>query len=162
MVSPPDPPSRTPGRWRTQEIRDATGTDEKTGELIELGTITGMVPVVPRRAKARREIHFMMVDIDVMPQLKMSKGEWQLFWHLISFTDRERGEARVTTSSLSRLLGWTSQNTSRSLTRLAERNVILREDRGVWRVNPRLMSRKDVAKWEIEMANAPKVDWEGE
>jgi len=32
----------------------------------------------------------------------------------------------------------------------------------VWRVNPRLMSRKDVAKWEIEMANAPKVDWEGE
>jgi hypothetical protein len=162
MVSPPDPPRRTPGRWRTQEIRDATGTDEKTGELIELGTITGMIPVVPRRGKARKEIKFMMIDIEAMPALKMSKGQWQLFWNIISFTDRERGEARVSTGELAKAMGWHSQNTSRALTELRERNIIIREGQGIWRVNPRLMSRKDVAKWELEMAEAPRIDWDGE
>ena len=160
MVSPPDPPARAT-KWRTQEIRDATGVIEATGELIELGTVRGMVPVVPRRAKTRKEIKFMMIDIEAMPELRLTKGQWQLFWRLISYVDRERGEARVSTAELAVRMGWSAPNTSRALSEMVRRNIILKEQRGVWRVNPRLMSRKDVAKWELEMKDAPRIDWEG-
>jgi hypothetical protein len=123
---------------------------------------TGMVPVQPKRPKNRREIKFAMIDMQAMPKLKMSKGEWSLFWLVVSYTDLERGEARIATGELSKELGWAGPNTSRALSRLAERNILIKEGPGVWRANPRLLARGTVDKWELHMADAPAVDWDGE
>jgi DNA-binding MarR family transcriptional regulator len=150
-----------PQRWRTQEIQGAQITNTETGEVTDLGTITGLVPQQARR-KNRREIKFMLIDIEAMPKLAMSKGEWKLFWQVVSYTDRERGEARVTTGELAKAIGWNVPNTSRALKKMADRNILLKEAIGVWRVNPLLMTRKQVEKWEIDMRHAPAIDWEGD
>ncbi len=143
-------------------MHGATAENQKTGEIIELGTVTGLVPQQQRRSKARKEIKFVMIDIEAMPKLKMTKGEWSLFWLVVSFTDRERGESRVRTAELAEGVGWNSQNTSRAITKLVGRGILIRERVGVLRVNPQLMTRKTVDKWEIDMRSAPKIDWEGE
>ena len=158
----PKTPSEKQRRWREQEIKGATATNTETGELIELGDIRGHVPVAPRRPKNGRRVKFMLVDIEAMPRLQMSKGEWSLFWHVIQYTDPERGEARVSTGELAEALDWLPANTSRGLGRLRDRNILIRERQGVWRVNPRLMSRKQVEKWMADAEMAPPVDWDGE
>lgn len=150
-----------PRRWRQHEVKGARLTNAETGEVIE-GDFTGLVPVQPRRAKNRREIKFMLVDIEAMPRLQMSKGEWTLFWNVIKYVDRERGDARVSTAELAETIGWLPQNTSRALSKLRERNILIRERQGVWRVNPKLMSRSAVDKWQIDMESAPRIDWDGE
>lgn len=150
-----------PRRWRQHEVTKAQITNEATGEIIS-GTITGLVPQQQRRSKARREIKFVMIDIEAMPKLAMSKGEWKLFWAVVKYTDRERGESRVQTSELADAIGWNGPNTSRAISRLCKRGILIKERVGVLRVNPQLMTRKSVDKWEADMASAPAIDWEGE
>src|SRR5690606_33775148 len=135
--------------------------NETTGEIIS-GTITGLVPQQQRRRRRRKEIKFAMIDIEAMPRLAMSKGEWSLFWKVVSYTDRERGESRVSTKELAEQMGWLGANTSRALTKLCRRGVLIRESPGVLRVNPKLMSRKQVEQWELDMEKAPDIDWDGE
>lgn len=142
-------------------MHGATATNPANGELIELGTITGLVAQQQRRSKARREIRFVMIDIEAMPRLSMSKGEWSLFWLVVKRTDREAGECRVQTAELATDLDWLPNNVSRSLAKLRKRGILIKERAGVWRVNPQLMSRKSVDKWELDMKSAPEIDWEG-
>lgn len=138
--------------------------NQETGELIELGDISGMTPAQSRRKKSRREIKFVMVAIsmDAMPRLIMAKGEWTLFWTLVSYVDMERGEARVSTKELAEKVGRFPQDVSRSLSRMVKRNIILRERQGVWRVNPHLLARGTIEQWEVDMRDAPEIDWDGE
>ena len=75
-----------PRRWREHEIQQAQFTNGETGEVIA-GTLTGLVPQQSRRRKKRKEIKFAMIDIEAMPKLVMSKGEWSLFWAVVSYTD---------------------------------------------------------------------------
>lgn len=147
-------------RWRETKIENVTAINPETGEVIHLENLSGRVPITPK--KKRRELKFMLVDIEAMPELKMSQGLWSLFWQVVKFTDKERGEARVMTKELAEALGWTSQNTSRALGRLRKRGILLRINQGVWMVNPRLMSRKGVEKWELDMEEAPQIDWRGD
>ena len=150
-----------PRRWREHEIQQAQFTNGETGEVIA-GTLTGLVPQQSRRRKKRKEIKFAMIDIEAMPKLVMSKGEWSLFWAVVSYTDRERGESRVSTKELADRLDWEGSNTSRALTKLCRRNIIIRERPGVLRVNPRLIARGQVDQWESAMEKAPEIDWTGE
>lgn len=157
----PKTPNEMPRRWRQHEVKGARLTNAETGEVIE-GDFSGLVPVQPRRGKNGRRVKFMLVDIEAMPRLQMSKGEWSLFWNVVMHTNAETGEARVATAELAEMIGWNPANTSRSLGRLRDRNILLRERQGVWRVNPRLMSRKQVDKWQVDAEAAPRVDWDGE
>jgi hypothetical protein len=150
-----------PRRWRQHEVKGARLTNKETGEVIE-GDFSGLVPVQSRRSKSGRRVKFMLVDIEAMPRLQMSKGEWSLFWNVVMHTNPETGEARVATAELAENLGWLPANTSRSLGRLRDRNILLRERQGVWRVNPLLLSRKQVEAWRVDMDTAPRIDWDGD
>lgn len=158
------PSPSEPTRWRRSELRNATAVNQGTGEVIELGDISGMAPAQSRRKKSRKEIKFVMVAIsmDAMPRLNMAKGEWTLFWTLVSYLDLERGEARVSTKELAEKVDRFPQDVSRSLTRLRKRNILIRERQGVWRVNPHLLARGTVEQWEVDMRTAPTIDWDGE
>lgn len=155
-------PQEKKQRYRETRFVGATRTDPETGEVTDMGDFTALQPITPSRRKTRREIKFMMVDIEAMPRLRMSKGEWSLFWQLVSYVDRERGEARVSTKELSKQLGATASNVSRTLSRLQQRGILLRLEVGVWRISPRLMSRKAVEQWALDMEKAPLIDWDGE
>lgn len=156
--TPPRPPKQ---RFKETELHGAHIVDQETGEVVPLGNITALQPVAPRRSKSRKEIKFMLVNIEAMPRLKMSKGEWSLFWAVVSYVDRERGEARVATGELARSLDWLPHNVSRSLSALARRGILVRVERGVWQISPLLMTRKAVDKWEIDMESAAPIDWDG-
>lgn len=156
----PKNPDKMPQRWRQHEVKGARLTNRETGEVIE-GDFSGLVPVQPRRAKNGRRVKFMLVDIEAMPRLQMSKGEWSLFWQVVMHTNPETGEARVSTNELAGTLGVAPANASRSLGRLRDRNILMRERQGVWVVNPRLMSRKQVEKWQADADAAPHIDWDG-
>lgn len=157
---PANSPKQTK-RWREQEFLGAKALNHDTGEVTDLGDIIAMVPQQQRRKTARREIKFAMIEIEAMPKLKMSKGEWTLFWTVVRHTDREWGVSRIQTSELAEAMGWSAPNTSRAISRLVARAILIRERAGVLRVNPLLLSRKSVDKWEVDMETAPKIDWEG-
>ena len=140
-------------------MRNVTALNPDTGEMVEFGDVTGEQPIHNRRA--RRGIKFVMIDMETMPQMRLSKNRWTLFWKLVSYVDKERGVARITTAALSRELGWTRQNTSRELGVLRKRNIIIRIEEAVWQINPRILSRKMAERWEVDMEKAPYVDWEG-
>ena len=67
----------------------------------------------------------------------------------------------MSTGELADALGWHPANTSRGLSGLVRRGILIRERQGVWRVNPLLMSRQAVEKWQLERDGSPKIDWEG-
>lgn len=142
-------------------MRSATAVNKQTGELIELGDISGMSPAASRKKKTRKEIKFVMVAIslEAMPRLRMAKGEWTLFWTLVSYLDMERGQARVSTKELAEVIDRAPQDTSRALSNLRRRNIVIREAQGVWRINPHLLTRGTIEQWEIEMRDAPDIDW---
>lgn len=155
---------RAPKRWRKTEMRNATITDLSTGEIVPIGDLTVEVPQQTRRAKVRREVKFVMVAIsmEAMPKLRMSTGEWQLFWTLAAHIDKERGTASISTGVLAQELDRRGPHVSRSLGDLRRRGIIIQEARGVWRFNPLLLARGSVEDWAKDMDGAPRIDWDGE
>lgn len=147
----------TTPRLKRTELRDATATNQTTGEIIELGNLSGMVP--SGRARKRKELKFAMVNLETVTQLEMSKGVWKLFWQVVAHMDRESGQSRVTTAELALLLGWSGPVTSRALSSLATRGILIRHRMGVWRINPLLLTRNSAVQWEEEMVGAPAIDW---
>lgn len=153
-------------RFREQEIRNAQAVHPETGEVTDLGTLTGLVPQLPTRAKAKREIRFAMVQTrsrtgQGLSALHLSGVEWRTFWALADFMILETGQARVRTVELAGILGYTTDFTSRVLGRLRRRNVLIREQPGVWRFNPLVMGYGSVEAWAKRMEDAPAIDWEG-
>jgi len=153
-------------RYREQEIRNATAVNPDTGEVTDLGTLTGLVPQVPTRAKAKREVRFVMVQTrsraaKSLMDLHLSGVEWRVVWAVADYLILETGMARVKTAELAGILGYTPRFTSRVLGRLRRRNVLIREAAGVWCFNPRIVGYGSVEGWAKRMEDAPEIDWEG-
>lgn len=153
-------------RYREQELRNAQSVNPDTGEVTELGTLTGLVAQQPTRAKTKREVRFTMVQTrsrtySGLSKLNLSGAEWRLFWTLADYVSLDTGSARVQTRELAGILGYREDHCSRVLGRLRRRGILLREGTGKWRFNPQLLGFGSVDGWAKQMDDAPKIDWEG-
>lgn len=153
-------------KYREQEFLKMQTVNRETGEITEHGDMTALVPQLPTRAKARREVRFVMVQIRSktarsLSDLHLSGVEWRIFHALADFVVLDTGQARVHTRELAAILGYTPRFTSRVLSRLRARNVLIREGTGVWRFNPLLVGYGSIEAWAGRMEDAPRIDWEG-
>jgi hypothetical protein len=129
------------------------GVNRDTGELVD------MESTPKKRRRVRREIRFVMIEVESARNLRLTGKEWEMFWEFAAATDRENGQARIRTAELAKRLEMIPQNVSRMLRKLKDRNVILEEGLSVWRINPRLLTRGSVERWQVDIDAAPGIQW---
>jgi Firmicute plasmid replication protein (RepL) len=77
-------------------------------------------------------------------------------WHALApYVRRDTGEVVCTQRTLARTAGVSIGDVQRAVARLVEIGALLREERGRYRVHPRLMWKGELAKRERAQAEAP-------
>lgn len=113
---------------------------------------------VNRGRKRRVSQAYVMLDTESVGMLDLSRQEQRVFAFLLSKMDPS-GEIRVTTSYVAKSIGMTANNASKTMRSLRERQVILAESYGVWRLNANIGWMGEWKKWARAAADDPEPIW---
>jgi hypothetical protein len=104
---------------------------------------------------------YVMVDTESFGMLDLSRQEYRVFSFLLSKVDGA-GEIRVTNQYISKAIGMTSNNVSRTMKSLRERDIVISEGYGVWRINAWIAWVGEWKKWNKASQDDPEPTWSTE
>jgi len=113
---------------------------------------------VSRGRKRRVSQAFAQVDLESIGMLDLSRQEYRVFSCLLSKVD-PTGEIRVTNMYLARSAGMSESNVSKTMRVLRERNIVIAEGYGVWRINAWIAWVGEWKKWGKAVADDPEPTW---
>lgn len=113
---------------------------------------------VSRGRKRRVSQAFAQVDLESIGMLDLSRQEYRVFSCLLSKVD-PTGEIRVTNMYLARSAGMSESNVSKTMRVLRERNIVIAEGYGVWRINAWIAWVGEWKKWGKAAADDPEPTW---
>jgi DNA-binding transcriptional ArsR family regulator len=90
---------------------------------------------------------FAYVDAESMSMLDLTRQEWRVFQYMIGMIDQGTNTIRVTGVFIAKSIGMTQANVSKTLKALKERNIIIQEDHGVYRINSWIAWTGSYEKW---------------
>lgn len=111
-----------------------------------------------RGRKRRVSQSFAMIDAESIGMLDLSRQEYRVFSFLLSKVDGS-GEIRVTNAYIAKSIGMTAVNVSKTMRLLRERQIVLAEGYGVWRINAWIAWVGEWKKWGKAAADDPEPTW---